>query len=81
MSEEIKNEPEVETEDAADAEKAQAPTPSPLTAAPKKPAHLPQAKLPWLRSQSQNMVRQQNMNTRSNNSLKQRRQTPRSGNR
>ena len=82
MSEENSIEPEVKPgTEVNSTEPSPEVSSSPLIAPPKKPAHLPQAKLPWLNSQKQNNLRQQNMNTKSNNSLKQRRQTPRSGNR
>ena len=79
--EEIKPESEQETVAPIVSETVPAVAPSPLIATPKKIVPVPQAKLPWLNSQKPSAMRQQNLNNRNNNTLKQRRQTPRSGNR
>lgn len=79
--EEIKPDVEPETASIGVPEVVPIATPSPLAAAPKKVVPVPQAKLPWLNSQKPSAMRQQNLNNRNNNTLKQRRQTPRSGNR
>ena len=78
---EIKPEGEPDTATPILPETVHAPEPSPLVVAPKKIVPVPQAKLPWLNSQKPSAMRQQNLNNRNNNTLKQRRQTPRSGNR